>query len=142
MTSQIEIMQLRNQIKDLEAKLDEMTSHRCIAYKCKKAPYASIRYNGKTKEFYFSWMRAEAWKAFREMSKELFLIDREVTIRRDGFALPITEKPRKLKDMTPEQQAIAAEFLDEVVEIFNKYFMEINREIIVDGKPVVVRAVE
>lgn len=136
---QIEIMKLRQEVEKLNLKIKQMTPSNSLAALCTKVPYTAIRIDQETGEPYFSSSRCDEWNVMREMSKCLFLTNRN--LQSEGCSCLIRH-PRKVKDMTPEQQAIAAEFLNEVVDLFNEYFIEINREIILDGEPCIVRTAD
>lgn len=137
----VEILEIREEIRRLNDKLKHLTSRKTLAEQCSNMPYTSIRYCEEKGGLYFSKFRSDVWDTFREMSKRLFLINREINGGIHGSVV-IVGCPRKVVEMTPEQQAVAAEFLDEVCEVFNKYFVEVNRMVIVDGKPVEVKAAE
>jgi|GEM_PF-5107001 len=135
----LELMKLKEEVKKLNLQIEQMTPRNSLAVLCTKVPYTAIRINEETGEPYFSSSRCDEWNVMREMSKCLFLTNRN--LQRNGWGC-LTRHPKKVKDMTPEQQAIAAEFLDEVIDLFNEYFVEINREIFIDDEPFIVRVAD
>lgn len=140
-SDRIEIMRLREEVEKLNMEIRRMTPNASLAVLCTKVPYTAIRLDKETGEPYFSSMRTDEWNAMREMSKCLFLKNRVLESNEHNWG-SLTNHPRKVKEMTPEQQAIAADFLNEVVDLFNSYFIEINREIILDGEPYIVRVAD
>lgn len=137
MTQDAEVLRIKAEIKRLQEELDEKCPKSSLASLCAKAPYTAIRMRENGEPF-FSSMRTDEWNAMRTMAKCLFLENRRI----DGDHDDITHHPKKVRDMTLEQQRAAAKFLDEIVEIFNRYFVENNKDIIFKGEPYEVTEVE
>ncbi|NBI65049.1 hypothetical protein D3Z38_18915 [Clostridiales bacterium] len=135
--TQEEVSRIKSEIRTLQEKLDKEHPKWSLAQLCEKKPYTAIR-TRENGEPYFSGMRTDEWNAMRAMAKCLFLEDRRI----DNKYGCVTRNPKKVRDMTPEQQRVAARFLDEVVEIFNRYFVENNKDIILNGEPYEVTEVE
>lgn len=132
-----EVSRIKAEIRTLQEKLDKERPKSSLAQLCEKKPYMAIRCDSSGTP-YFSGMRADEWNAMRTMAKSLFLENRRI----DSDFGCVTSHPKKVRDMTPEQQRVAAKFLDEIVEIFNRYFVENNKDIILNGEPYEVKEAE
>lgn len=135
--TQEEVSRIKAEIRTLQEKLDKERPKSSLAQLCEKKPYTAIRCDADGLP-YFSGMRTDEWGAMRTIAKCLFLEDRRI----DGNYFCVLRHPKKVRDMTPEQQRVAAKFLDEIVEIFNRYFVENNKDIILNGEPYEVTEVE
>ena len=118
---------LRKHVKELQEELDRITPKRNISSLTKNEPYCGIERDEKTGEFKFFKRKTIIWEQLRNATKELFILEAY-----NGYKM--TTKPSRISQLSREQQEIAAKFLDDCIDLFNKYFVEINKTICVDGK--------
>ena len=135
-----ETEKLMHKLAELEKEVERLKERKekpnCIAVLCNNEPYRCIRYDYTNKTYYFATFKGEVWNKFRDMAKMLFLRDK------DFYGDPkqyIGRTPSRITDMTTEEMNIAAEFMDEVITIFNKYFTKINSHLVVNGEEVEVK---
>ena len=105
-----ELERIQNEINALQDKLKILRQRTSLAILCEDSPINSIRY-----------------------SKEA-----DVLYCRKGYGFhvnPSIANRKKIQDMTAEEQQLAAEYLKEVVAVFNRYFTVANDEVIWDGEP-------
>lgn len=137
--------ELEMRIAELESEVERLKGNyrkaNNLASVCRFVPYTAIRYSREHDKYYFATGRSETWNTLREMSKKLFLTDRDCIITHH-YHRPCTNTPKKVADLSTEQLMIAAEFLDEVISIFNKYFVRINSEVTVEGETIKVEVLD
>lgn len=139
-----ELERIQNEINALQDKLKILRQRTSLAILCEDSPINSIRYSEKADALYFSKARREAWECLRNSTNFLFL-DKKNFQSRKGYGFHVTPSiagRKKIQDMTAEQQQLAAEYLKEVVAVFNRYFTTANDEVIWDGEPYKVIATD
>lgn len=138
-----EYCELKNRVLTLEEQLKAARLPKkgvALAYLVKQRPISHIQPidNKAIYGFRYSTMNSDAWLEFVKLAKIIHAPNYYYKARRMGDPVGYmnwfgdTKPPKTIEELTEEQLAASVAMLDEMIEIYNRYYKKIHPSVLVN----------
>lgn len=137
-----EYYELKRKVEDLNKIIDHVNKPMNFASLVNEKPYYYITSVNNEDAIFIARQSAscDAWQLFSRLgklihqNKSFFRPDKDITFGQLPYMrkISIDKHPRRIDEMSDEQIILSAEMIEEMVNIYNKYFIMANRYVYLD----------
>ena len=138
-----ELEELKRQAEEINRKIKELSAPKQIAPYVTARPLSHPRNlkDGDPIFGYTQWVDQDVWNAFIKLAKavhtkspQFYMSTAWAGNNRPYIRCTRAETPKTIEQLSVEQVKISAQMLDEMIEVYNRYFSMLHEQVVYDPR--------